>query len=225
MKGWAQQTDVQIHVTGRLFTVMWSWTHALSPCPCSGCPLGFMCVYAVVIHHLPVSINVHTHTHKITTKHSQSGSCPQYNFSLHHQRTQLIKNNPPLSRILSLETGCNPNSLSLASSPPLSHSLTHAHTCPNKPTNSPASASPANQWRQKKVVPVASVLEYGCSTGQHQSSHYDAANWIFIGFLLFFGQFVFHQWLNGLIGRAQLTLKQMEYSFSNAATQELHSIK
>lgn len=126
---------------------MWSWTHALSPCPCSGCPLGFMCVYAVVIHHLPVSINVHAHTHKITTKHSQSGSCPQYNFSLHHQRTQLIKNNPPLSRILSLETGCNPNSLSLASSPPLSHSLTLVLI--NQQTAQLLPAQPTSDGRRK----------------------------------------------------------------------------
>lgn len=114
--------------------------------------------------------HTHTHTHKITTKHSQSGSCPQYNFSLHHQRTQLIKNNPPLSRILSLETGCNPNSLSLASSPPLSHSLTLVLI--NQQTAQLLPAQPTSDGRRKSCQ---SPL-YGCSTGQHQSSHYDAAN-------------------------------------------------
>lgn len=61
----------------------------------------------------------------IHNKEQSLTNLSQYNFSLHHQCTQLIKNNPPQSWILSLATGCNPNSSSLAAC--LSLSLSHTH--------------------------------------------------------------------------------------------------
>lgn len=58
-----------------------------------------------------------SHTH--TTKNGHSRSCPNTTFCFTTGMHTLIKNNPPQSRILSLATGCNPNS---------SLSLTHTYT-------------------------------------------------------------------------------------------------